>query len=71
MSEVEVRSFIRMSVLIAAMAAPPSLIAQWDVRMPQGVPRNTKGEPDLNGPVPITRTPPACENHFDQVRRYR
>ena len=48
------RSFIRVSVLIAAIAASPSLVAQWDVRMPQGVPRNAKGEPDLNGPVPRT-----------------
>ena len=48
------RSFIQVSVLIAAIAASPSLVAQWDVRMPQGVPRNAKGEPDLNGPVPRT-----------------
>jgi hypothetical protein len=54
MSEVDVRSFIRVSALIAAIAVSPSLVAQWDVRMPQGVPRNAKGEPDLNGPVPRT-----------------
>ncbi len=47
-------SFIRASVLIAVVAASPSLIAQWDVRMPAGVPMNAKGELDLNGPLPRT-----------------
>ena len=46
------RSFIQVSVLIAAMAASPSLMAQWDNRLPPNVPRDAKGEPDLNGPVP-------------------
>jgi hypothetical protein len=49
-----VRSFIRVAVLLAVIAASPSLVAQWDVRLAPGVPRNTKGEPDLNGPVPRT-----------------
>lgn len=46
------RSFIQLSVLIAVVASSPSLIAQWDNRLPPNVPRDAKGEPDLNGPVP-------------------
>ena len=48
------RSFIQFCVLIAVLAAAPSLIAQWDPRLPSNVPRDAKGEPDLNGPVPRT-----------------
>ena len=48
------RSFIRVAVLMAVFAGSPSLVAQWDTRLPPGVPRNEKGEPDLNGPVPRT-----------------
>ena len=48
------RPFIQVSLLIAVVAASPSLVAQWDPRTPQGVPVNAKGEPDLNGPVPRT-----------------
>ena len=48
------RSFFPVAVLIAVIVASSSLVAQWDVRMPPGVPRNAKGEPDLNGPVPKT-----------------
>ena len=48
------KSCIRVAVLIAVAAASPSLMAQWDVRMAPGVPKNAKGEPDLNGPVPRT-----------------
>jgi hypothetical protein len=36
------------------IVASTSLAAQWDVRLPPGVPRNAKGEPDLDGPVPKT-----------------
>jgi hypothetical protein len=51
-----VKSSIRRAVLIASIIAlaSPSLVAQWDPRLPQGVPRNDKGEPDLSGPVPRT-----------------
>ena len=48
------RPFIQVSLLIAVVAASPSLVAQWDPHTPQGVPVNAKGEPDLNGPVPRT-----------------
>ena len=48
------RSFFPVAVLIAVIVASTSLVAQWDVRLPPGVPRNAKGEPDLNGPVPKT-----------------
>ena len=48
------KSFIRVAVLIVVVAASPSLVAQWDVRLAPGVPLNAKGEPDPNGPVPRT-----------------
>ena len=48
------KSFIPLTVLIASVIASPSLIAQWDPRLPPGAPRDAKGEPDLNGPVPRT-----------------
>ena len=48
------RSFIGLVVLTASVFASPSVMAQWDTRLPPGVPRNEKGEPDLNGPVPRT-----------------
>ncbi len=53
-SEADVKPFIQAAVLFAVFAASPSLMAQWDVRLPPGAPRNAKGEPDLNGPVPKT-----------------
>ena len=48
------KSFIRLAVLITALVASPSLPAQWDPRLPAGVPKNDKGEADLTGPVPRT-----------------
>jgi hypothetical protein len=49
-----VRPFVPIAALIAVIVASTSLAAQWDVRLPPGVPRNAKGEPDLDGPVPKT-----------------
>jgi hypothetical protein len=40
--------------VIAGVAASPALVAQWDPRTGPAVPRDAKGEPDLNGPVPRT-----------------
>ena len=47
------KSFISVVVLVAVIVASPSLVAQWDVRMPPNVPRNAE-RADLNGPVPKT-----------------
>jgi hypothetical protein len=49
-----VRPFILVAVLIGVVVPSPLLLAQWDPRPAPGVPRNDKGEPDLNGPVPRT-----------------
>jgi hypothetical protein len=49
-----VRSFILVAVLIGVVVVSPLLLAQWDPRAAPGVPRNDKGEADLNGPVPRT-----------------
>src|SRR5688572_29819341 len=53
-SEAHVKSFIRVAVVIAVVAASPALVAQWDPRTGAAVPRDAKGDPDLNGPVPRT-----------------
>lgn len=45
---------IWIAVFIAFAMTSASLVAQWDPRLPQGVPKNAQGEPDLNGPVPRT-----------------
>jgi hypothetical protein len=45
---------MRVAVVIAVVAASPALMAQWDPRTGPAVPRDAKGEPDLNGPVPRT-----------------
>jgi len=49
-----VQSSIRLVALIVALTTSPSLVAQWDPRLPSAVPKNEKGEPDLNGPLPRT-----------------
>jgi hypothetical protein len=47
-----VRSFHPCAALIAIVVVSSSLTAQWDPKLPAGVPRTASGEPDLNGPVP-------------------
>ena len=47
------RSLILAAVLVGVVSSP-LLFAQWDPRAAPGVPRDAKGEPDLNGPVPKT-----------------
>jgi hypothetical protein len=49
-----VRPRIWIAVFFAFAMTSASLVAQWDPRLPPGVPKNAKGEPDLNGPVPRT-----------------
>jgi hypothetical protein len=53
-SEGDVKSWIPIAVLIAFAVASAPVVAQWDPRLPPGVPKDAKGEPDLNGPVPRT-----------------
>jgi hypothetical protein len=45
---------VRFFISIVLLVASPALLAQWDARLPPGVPRNAKGEVDLDGPVPRT-----------------
>jgi hypothetical protein len=52
--EADVKSWIPIAVLIAFVVASSPLVAQWDPRLPPGVPKDAKGEPDLNAPVPRT-----------------
>jgi hypothetical protein len=43
-----------LAVLIGIVTTAPALVAQWDPRTGPEVPRNAKGEPNLDGPVPKT-----------------